>query len=170
MSEDNSTKAITGAQSGGLNIIVVALLLLLAVVLGWYIGQSGAKPRDINFLPPASGVLDYYLSVNDAGEPTPYAPTAKAFTPCIENCYEDVLSEANRAQVDALLSNIKQSTNLDLNAYLVLEAGEKSGIDQKQSSVPFVEKAHAAASGCYVVMVYQIGGTRTYIYNKPGCP
>jgi|GEM_PF-5874750 len=162
MSEDNSTKAITGAQSGGLNIIVVALLLLLAVVLGWYIGQSGAKPRDINFLPPASGVLDYYLSVNEEAQPTPYAPTAEAFTPCVENCFEELLMQEDLDTINKIFAGKK--------AYIVWEEGDQGAADQKQSNVSLFEQAHAAASGCYVVKVYRVGGSAVVIYNKPGCP
>ncbi|SMF22254.1 hypothetical protein SAMN02745866_01401 [Alteromonadaceae bacterium Bs31] len=158
----SSVVAAEPKQAGGINIIVVVILVLLAVIVGWYLGQSGAKPQAVNFLPPASGVLDYYLSVNEEAQPTPYAPTAEAFTPCVENCFEGAVTREDLEVVNRVFEGRK--------GYFVWEEGEQSAISTKQGSVSLFEQAHAAAPGCYVVMVYRIGSSTTYIYNKPGCP
>ena len=50
------------------------------------------------------------------------------------------------------------------------EEDKQDAASAEQTGVLFYDQALTAASGCYVVMVYQIGGTRVAIYNKPGCP
>mgnify|MGYP000473512435 CR=1 FL=1 len=162
MSEDNSTKAITGAQSGGLNIIVVALLLLLAVVLGWYIGSE--KPRGKFYFPPESGVLHYYMSVNEQGIPLPYTPEGDVWPKCDDDqvCPDPdiIVSDPSREELE----------NISGSYYSVHDVRNEKASDKVATEIPGISSAYASDGKCgYIRVNYNGHIVKRKNPNDPDC-
>lgn len=145
-------------------IIAIGVLVLAAVLVGWQLGKS-SKGTSNPYLPPISGTLDYYLSVNEQGDVLPYAPDGTPW----------VLCKPEQCGLEDFPKRDFDEANGYIEYYVAQKRGDEMATEERKAvSISLVEKAYAKSSdgNCPIIGYIKIGGSWLARYDPtdPDCP